>query len=117
MKIKRVEYKRLPNKQVIPCLKIVLEIVEDNVYLVKQYNWDRITEEWYPSLKTAMFNGTSVEDTGVVKIMTLINIYRYFELLLKYERFERMEDDESNTDNSKELAFLRNTKNTEENLK
>lgn len=114
LRIKKVFFKN--NKGVVkPYRKVVLEKIEEDAYLVKDYRWSGIEKAWYPSHTSAFFNGEELIETGVVRTRANKDIDRYFELCVKYEEFMYMEQNENNKDTGYELDVIQRSElNTEE---
>lgn len=74
--------------EVKPHRKVILEKVEEDAYLVKEYSWSNTESTWYPMFGTAYFNGEETVETGRVRIRKDKDIDRYFELCVKYEHFK-----------------------------
>lgn len=74
--------------EVKPHRKVILEKVEEDAYLVKEYSWSNTESTWYPMFGTAYFNGEETVETGKVRFRKDKDIDRYFELCVKYEHFK-----------------------------
>lgn len=119
MRIKKVFYRKIKvagKEEVVPRKKVVLEKVEDDAYLCREYSWDKLNKEWIPICGGAFFDGVKVQDTGLVKTRTNNDVDRYFELLVTYEKFSHMLLSEVNDSSEKELEYI-NKINKEKDIK
>lgn len=116
MKIKKVTYVKVQfsNKsKILPKRKAVLEKVEDDCYIGKEYAWSREEKAWMPLVGCAFFDGKELHDTGLVRMRTNKDVDRYFELLVKYEGFSLMDDSEESSDPTAEIEYIRELNSTD----
>lgn len=109
MKIEKVTYKKVGTQYksiVIPKSKVVLEKIDDDYYIYREYRWDRAEKAWMPLASCAFFDGKQVHDTGTVRTRVNKDVDKYFELLVKYEKFRWMGESKDYTDAKPELEYI-----------
>lgn len=106
-RIKRVTFRRSGGNIVVPYNKIILEKVEKDAYLVRQYSWLRNTNEWIPCRGTCYFDGKELVEIGKLVTKTNMDVDRYFQLLVEYEKFTYMQESEEDKSTSCELEYLK----------
>lgn len=110
LRIKKLFFKN--NKgSVTPYKKVILEKVEEDAYLVKEYRWSNSEKAWYAITGVAFFNGEETIETGKIVTRTHKDVDRYFELCIKYEKFMYMECDENNKDTVYEMNVIERISN------
>ena len=100
-KIQRVTY-RNHRGQAMPYRKKILTRITNEHYLIQEYGYDRITEQWYDHGNSSHLDKNLEPQNGV--LMYSHNVDKLFELKTLFEGFEYVEEDSINEQKSTQDA-------------